>query len=69
MKAALCSLAVLLMCGAINAQAADSDGGYQSMFDGETLDGWVVAPASTRGAWVAKEGMIVGTGEITELVT
>ena len=33
------------------------------MFDGSSLAGWSVAPASAREAWSVKDGMIVGVGD------
>lgn len=44
------------------AEDSDADAGYTVMFDGKTLDGWTVMPASDAKAWTAHDGMIVGVG-------
>lgn len=36
---------------------------FVSMFNGKTLDGWSVIPASAKDAWRAENGMIVGDGD------
>ena len=43
--------------------AAETSSGYESMFNGRTLKGWTVMPASARETWQAKDGMIVGDGD------
>lgn len=57
------SIAVLLFT--TTALAADSavEPGFVSMFDGKSLSGWTVMPASAHKAWSVKKGMIVGEGD------
>ena len=34
--------------------------GYNSLFDGKTLDGWTCTPEEVSGHWRVEEGMLVG---------
>lgn len=45
--------------------AADNGGGWVSMFDGKTLDGWKAG--DNPESWSAKDGKIVGDGERSHL--
>lgn len=36
--------------------------GFESIFDGETLNGWEATPPGTDDAWQAANGVITGTG-------
>jgi len=45
------------------ASSAETDEGFVSMFDGQTLAGWTVTPASAAGAWSVQDGVIVGEGD------
>jgi hypothetical protein len=56
----------LLVAAGAFAAADDSDGGgWISMFDGKTLQGWKAA--DNPESWSAKDGMIVGDGERSHL--
>ena len=48
--------------------AGQSDnGGFVSLFDGNTLDGWHVAPRDTASDWSIRDGAIVGHGSANRL--
>lgn len=48
----------------VDAVAAEKDSsGFVSMFDGKSLKGWTVMPASAAKAWTADGGLIVGKGD------
>ena len=40
----------------------DSQAGFESIFDGKTLQGWEATPVGTDDAWQVIDGAIVGTG-------
>ena len=42
---------------------ASADEGFVSMFDGQSLTGWVVSPDSASGAWSVQDGLIAGDGD------
>jgi hypothetical protein len=56
---------LMLTATASAADPADPavDAGFVSMFDGKSLSGWAVTPASANEAWSVKNGMIVGEGD------
>jgi len=58
-------LAVLTTSGAFAAADDGDGGGWISMFDGKTLEGWKAA--DNPESWSAKDGMIVGDGERSHL--
>lgn len=43
--------------------AKKNDDGFESIFDGKTLDGWEEMPSLARKAWSVVDGMIVGEGD------
>ena len=43
--------------------AAAKPDGFETIFDGKTLDGWEAMPARVAPAWTVKDGMIVGNGD------
>ena len=57
--------ALLVILVGADAAAADPtfEAGFVSMFDGKTLDGWTVMPATAAKAWWVEDGMIVGDGD------
>ena len=56
-------LAVLLIPAGASAVEPGGETGFVSMFDGKSLDGWTVMPATAAKAWTAQDGMIVGEGD------
>ncbi len=57
-------LAVLGLIAAVGLTAQDG-GGWVSMFDGKTLDGWKAG--DNAASWTVKDGKIVGDGERSHL--
>ena len=57
------SVAVLLLTTIASAADSAVEPGFVSMFDGKSLSGWTVMPASAHKAWTVKDGMIVGEGD------
>ena len=53
----MCGLALLSNAG--NSVAAEA--GWESLFDGETLDGWVLAEHNGKAHYAVEDGAIVGT--------
>lgn len=43
--------------------AAPATGGLRPIFDGTSLDGWEVLPASSTAAWRVEDGVIVAEGD------
>lgn len=41
---------------------AISDAGFESIFNGSSLEGWTAVPATTASDWTVKSGAIVGVG-------
>jgi hypothetical protein len=56
---------VFLLLISVVASAAEpvAEAGFVSMFDGESLSGWSVAPPEAAQAWTVKDAMIVGEGD------
>ncbi len=46
----------------IYAQTPAVDDGFESLFDGESLQGWTVSPAESNGDWSVRDGTIYGLG-------
>ncbi|MGE0759274.1 MAG: DUF1080 domain-containing protein [Pirellulaceae bacterium] len=59
--AAFITLLWMTACG--SGAEADAEAGFESMFDGRTLDGWSVSSPTAAKAWTVQDGMIVGRGE------
>lgn len=58
--------AVLANCNpSLAQQASHRETGFESMFDGVTLNNWQVMPSEERNAWSVQKGYIVGTGGAT----
>ena len=53
------SLAVVI-CGLVPTYAED---GFESIFDGKTLDGWNCRPSSQSKNWSVEKGQIIGRGK------
>ncbi len=62
MLAVVAAWIVILVSPNCFAADPESESGFVSMFDGESLGGWTVMPATATQAWSAKDGMIVGVG-------
>lgn len=58
------SFVVLILTTTVACSADSSpDVGFESMFNGQSLAGWSVAPPSAGNAWSVKDGIIVGQGD------
>jgi hypothetical protein len=58
-------VAGLLLAVCLLLPAQEAPGGWKSMFDGKTLDGWKAS--ENEGSWSVKDGAIVGDGQRSHL--
>lgn len=50
-----------------SAESTKGDGGFISLFDGKTLNGWHAVPEESAGDWSVRDGIIVGHGSAKRL--
>jgi 3-keto-disaccharide hydrolase len=58
----LAGFALLLVFASALAAQSETEPGFDSMFDGESLEGWSAMPPDSAKAWSVRDGIIVGRG-------